>query len=343
MPKRSASRSESGRLLRRRSILAVAVVTFAASPLAAATAVVPPAQAAAEGNANTTMPFSCAGSSFTSERYQQVYRGSEVTAGGPITEIRFRRDGFVAPGFAATTIPGVTIKLSSTSQAPDGLSPAFASNVGGDLVTVFAGDLTLSSPASGAGTPKPFNIRVPLSAAFPFDPSSGLNLLLDVTIPTCKVTNAFDAVDSPTDGISIVRAFPSTSVTGTVTSTVGLVTQFASEPADATPLLQSGRFAVQVVWTDFSNVSGPGHAVPLTSEAGYFWFFGATNIELLVKVLNACVPPYDRYWVFVAGLTNVGVVITVTDTQTGAVRTYTNPRGRSFATVLDTGAFATCP
>lgn len=212
-----------------------AALGLAVSPLSAATVVVPPAQSTVEGNTNTTMPFNCASSSFASQRYQQVYRGSEVDTGASITALRFRRDGFVAPGFGATTIPGVTITLSSTAKAPDGLSSTFAENVGSDVATVFSGDLTLASPASGAGSPKPFDIEIPLAIPFTFDPGTGLNLLLDVTIPTCKTTNAFDAEDSPADGTSIVRAFPSSSPTATATSTVALVTQFVSEGAPPLP------------------------------------------------------------------------------------------------------------
>jgi hypothetical protein len=41
-------------------------------------------------------------------------------------------------------------------------------------------------------------------------------------------------------------------------------------------------------------------------------------------------------------LTNVSVTLTVTDTVTGAVRTYTNPQGTAFAPIQDTNAFV-CP
>ena len=44
-----------------------------------------------------------------------------------------------------------------------------------------------------------------------------------------------------------------------------------------------------------------------------------------------------------SGLTNVGVTVTVTDTKTGAVKTYNSPINKTFAPVLDTSAFATCP
>ena len=80
-----------------------------------------------------------------------------------------------------------------------------------------------------------------------------------------------------------------------------------------------------------------------TSESGYFWFFSPDNIELAVKVLDACDTPFASFWVFAAGLTNVGVQITVTDTRTDTTVTYDNPLGRRFETITDTRAFETCP
>jgi len=62
---------------------------------------------------------------------------------------------------------------------------------------------------------------------------------------------------------------------------------------------------------------------------------------MVVKVLNGCGVD-SNYWVFAGGLTNVQVVMTVTDTQTGAVKTYVNPQGQAFRPIQDTAAFA-CP
>jgi hypothetical protein len=87
----------------------------------------------------------------------------------------------------------------------------------------------------------------------------------------------------------------------------------------------------------------PGRGVALTGESGYFWFFDAANVEVVVKVLDACAPPFNRFWVFTTGLTNVGVKLTVEDIQTGAVREYVNPRNRPFQPTFDTNAFAICP
>ena len=78
------------------------------------------------------------------------------------------------------------------------------------------------------------------------------------------------------------------------------------------------------------------------SPAGSFWFFSPTNIELDVKVLDGCALN-NRYWFFAAGLTNVNVVLTVTDTLNGTEKIYVNPKDHVFETITDTDAFATCP
>lgn len=114
-------------------------------------------------------------------------------------------------------------------------------------------------------------------------------------------------------------------------------------PGPKTLCLNGGRFKVQITWTDFSGNSGDGQAVGLTDDSGYFWFFDGDNIELVVKVLDACHDPYRRFWVFAAGLTNVEVWMTVIDTVTQERREYYNPSGTPFDPILDTNAFATCP
>jgi len=115
--------------------------------------------------------------------------------------------------------------------------------------------------------------------------------------------------------------------------------------ANATTLcLNNGRFRVQATYSTAAGQSGSGMAVTRTTDTGVFWFFSANNIEVIVKVVNACTfTAAPRYWVFAGGLTNVSVELTVTDTRTGTVRTYRNPQNTPFAPVQDTNAFATCP
>ena len=113
--------------------------------------------------------------------------------------------------------------------------------------------------------------------------------------------------------------------------------------ADATTLcLNNGRFRVRTEWRTRDGSNGQGRGVALTPDSGYFWFFEAANVEAVVKVLNGC-GSNSRYWTFAGGLTDVNVTLTVTDTQTGVIRTYTNPQGTPFQPIQDTDAFATCP
>jgi hypothetical protein len=102
--------------------------------------------------------------------------------------------------------------------------------------------------------------------------------------------------------------------------------------------LTGNRFSVSVEWEDFQGNAGVGTAVPLTSDTGYFWFFDDANVELVVKVLDGTWLN-GHYWVFYGSLSNVEYTLTVTDTSTGEVRTYTNPSG-NFGSVGDTEAFA---
>ena len=114
-------------------------------------------------------------------------------------------------------------------------------------------------------------------------------------------------------------------------------------PSATVLCLNNDRFRVTANWRKNDGTTGAGTGVELTSDSGYFWFFNSANIEVVVKVLNACGLPSHAYWVFSAGLTNVEVVMQITDTQRAETQTYTNPLGTPYQPVQDTSAFATCP
>lgn len=124
---------------------------------------------------------------------------------------------------------------------------------------------------------------------------------------------------------------------------IGRITTGPCSADTVTLCLGNGRFRVQASWrVPSQGTSGQGTAVSLTGDTGYFWFFSASNVEMIVKVLDACTLNTHK-WVFAGGLTNVEVTLTVTDTQAGTVRTYVNPANTAFQPIQDTAAFGTCP
>jgi plastocyanin len=114
--------------------------------------------------------------------------------------------------------------------------------------------------------------------------------------------------------------------------------------AETLCLNRDGRFRAQIEWRDFAGNSGPGQTVDIGKrDSGLFFFFDENNIEMLIKVLDACVEPFNHFWVFYAATTNVEFTLTVTDTARGIEKRYTNELGTPAPPVLDTSAFATCP
>jgi hypothetical protein len=113
-------------------------------------------------------------------------------------------------------------------------------------------------------------------------------------------------------------------------------------PSDTTLCVGNSRFSVRATFDDGHGNAGQAHAVALTGDTGYFWFFSSTNVEMVTKLLDAC-PLNNRFWFFAGGLTNVHVVTTVLDTKTQTTKTYRNPPNTTFLPVQDTSAFATCP
>jgi hypothetical protein len=127
-----------------------------------------------------------------------------------------------------------------------------------------------------------------------------------------------------------------------------------------------GRFLARVHWMRNNGASGEGKAIKLTDASAAFEFFEPGNTELVAKIRdNGCglAPgnPLRNFWVFVAGLTNVRIELTIIDTESGAMRQFfnalnqpfftpapdspdgrANPPGAIQATTEALGAFPTC-
>jgi hypothetical protein len=123
-------------------------------------------------------------------------------------------------------------------------------------------------------------------------------------------------------------------------SALGIRPTPACIPSDTTLCLNNGRFKVEAGWKNQGG-TGAGHAVALTKDTGYFWFFDPSNVELVTKILTGC-GANQRFWVFAGGLTDLETALTVTDTVAGTVKVYRNPPRTAFRPLQDTGAFDTC-
>jgi len=160
------------------------------------------------------------------------------------------------------------------------------------------------------------------TGAFPDTEAAGLTALLeDAGIPDLS-DGVLVPLDLP-DPVQRSLALPGTGEGGT-----GEVLGGTCEGDSRTLCLLDGRFEVQVEWTNQRQTetteTGVGRAIPGTEETGYFWFFEPTNIELVVKLLDAR-EINGKFWFFFGGLSDVEYKIFVTDTVEGTVREYLNP------------------
>lgn len=159
---------------------------------------------------------------------------------------------------------------------------------------------------------------------------------------TTPQRSSYGSGNSGVSWSSFTTLFPTVPPRALGIRTDPLVSAATCTPTATALCLNDGRFKVQATFMTPTGDSGQAQAVKLTDETGYFWFFNPVNVEVVLKVLDGC-GVNNRYWVFAAGLTNVEVAITVTDTKTGAARPYLNLLNQPFQPVQDTSAFATCP
>ena len=78
--------------------------------------------------------------------------------------------------------------------------------------------------------------------------------------------------------------------------------------------LHAGAFLVEAEWIGGPAAGKPLNAVTLGTDAGYFWSFGSTNVELTVKILDGGLVN-GKMWVFLAPMTSLGIEVTVFDTR----------------------------
>jgi choice-of-anchor B domain-containing protein len=129
------------------------------------------------------------------------------------------------------------------------------------------------------------------------------------------------AFDFAKPGRGIPRAVD---LTRDIDSVVGAHEVGSCKPGQNRLCLGHRRFQVEVDWRNqFDGTSGTGRAAALSELTGSFAFQDPRNVELMVKVLEFG----DRELVLWGALSNLEYTLKVTDTTTGAVKSYHNTAG----------------
>lgn len=200
------------------------------------------------------------------------------------------------------------------------LAPRFETQVSSGARRSWLVSFDQALPFTG-GAQEVAQLRLQLAS----DVAPGTRIELDLVSPTTALSNGSGTLVETADD-------------GSLSLMAGAVDVAPESCTTATTLcLLDDRFAIQVGWTDFQGKQGVGHAVGLTRDSGYFWFFNERNVELIIKTLDGRATN-GNYWVFYGALSNVRYRITVTDRVSGQSKQYVNPLG-VFASVGDTGAF----
>jgi hypothetical protein len=98
--------------------------------------------------------------------------------------------------------------------------------------------------------------------------------------------------------------------------------QAACVPDATTSCLLNGRFQMKVWYNNPPTAPAQAAAaVPVTGETAFFWFFSPDNLEIFAKVLDGTAIN-QKYWVYFGSMTDVPFTLEITDTVTGASKTY---------------------
>jgi hypothetical protein len=132
-------------------------------------------------NSGTNSPVAGTPSSI---RYQQLIGKQQFGSGTIIiNQIAFR--AYPGTGPLNLTIANLTVNLSTSPLYPNReygaplMSTTFANNIGSDNTLVFSGPKNVSSPGCAGPSPCPFDVVIPLSTPFVYNPAAG-TLLVDI-------------------------------------------------------------------------------------------------------------------------------------------------------------------
>ena len=274
--------------------LSYLVFLAACAPAFADAIVVPNSQTNAPGNSPLTVGANPV-------RLQQVI-GSGQFPGGPVTITGLRLRAASGSGPVSQSGASVQITVSTTQAFPNTTnghalpSPTYANNIGPDATVVFRGTGSLSSPGCAAPSPCPFDMAIPFSTNFTYDPSKG-RLLIDFlsSASVGTVIGRLDAVsftDSTQSSVALVGTDPDQP--NGIVLLAGIVFEIDTANAGSAPAISgvvnaadgSSRLSPGVLASIYgSNFgTGPASSVSVTVGGKAAAVLTVTANQLLIQV-----------------------------------------------------------
>lgn len=267
---------------------------------------------------DTTPPFSCSTNvngyptgdyAFTAVAHDTC--GNTATSAPVTAHIVSNPEMFVGTPAQGATVSGSSVPIQGWATDPNGITS----------VTVTVDGQTTLPVTYGGSRP---DVCSAIPVADPNCPNVGFHATLDSTLfPNGGHTLEIVARDAQNKTTTVTRSF-----------SIGNAPPPPCTPDANTLCLRGNRFKVQAQYVNGTGY-GAARSVPFSDQSGFFWFFSPDNIEAEVKIIG---PANGYYWVFTGAATDRELTLAVTDTQTGAVRTYVKPAG-SFCGTPDIQAF----
>ena len=206
-------------------------------------------------------------------RYQNVYGAAQFSNNAiVINGLRFRPNTNVAP--FSVTISKIQFNFSTTTAQPGSLSSTFANNVGADDTIVFGGSLQISSASTGPpGGPRDFDIIIPLTNSFAYDPTKG-NLLMEVRNFTgAPIGNIADHTGNPVVQASRIYAYDAFATTAPNSGPGGVIIELVYSSFNSPVILVQPQSQAVGVGSNATFAVTAGGTPPLS----YQWFLNGTN------------------------------------------------------------------
>jgi hypothetical protein len=215
------------------------------------------------------------------------------------------------------------------------------------------GELQLEVADAGALPTNDSPVRIGSDVSWEFTPTGSIDdvRIWNVRRSTGQIREALNEVQGPQTGLVAnwrLDGGGTDAIGGHDGVAVGAIAALTFPVAPgcvttASTLCLRDRFAVSGEWRTGPSTEGDAGVVSFqTFQSGLLHFFGESNWEIQIKLLDGC-GLNDRYWVYYAASTTLFFRVEVLDVLRGVQKIYFNYPGEPAVALTEIDAFDTCP